>query len=106
MSHRLVTVHLTAETHGPTPTTSEMAAAARQARSRQVAAQASNVLAVVSQVQAERASSLRAIVTALHEEGGQTPAGKEEWSAAQVRRLLAHAGPGHGLGSPALPPPP
>jgi hypothetical protein len=71
----------------------------------QVAARASDVLAVVRQLQAEGASSLRAIATALHK-GVQTPAGKEEWSAAQVRRLLAHAGPGHGLGSPALPPPP
>ena len=89
----------------PTPATSEMAAVARQARSRQVAARAADVLAVVRQVQAEGASSLRAIATALHEQGIRTPAGKEQWSAAQVRRLLAHAGPGHGLGSPALPPP-
>jgi hypothetical protein len=64
------------------------------------------VLAVVRQVQAEGANSLRAIATALHEQGVRTPTGKEEWSAAQVRRLLAHAGPVHRLGSFALPPPP
>ena len=79
----------------PTPATPEMAAAARQARSRQVAAQAMDVMAVVRQVQAEGASSLRAIATALCEHGVRTPAGKEHWSAAQVRRLLAYAEPFH-----------
>ena len=54
-------------------------------------------LAVVREVQAEGASSLRAIAMA-HEHGVRTPSGKEEWSAAQVRRLLAHAEPR--LGSP------
>jgi hypothetical protein len=70
-----------------------MAAAARQARSRQVAARASDVLAVVRQVQAGGASSLRAIAAALHAHGVQTPMGKEQWSPAQVRRLLARAEP-------------
>ena len=82
----------------PTPATPAMAAVARQARSRQVAARASDVLAVVREVQSEGASSLRAIAMALHEHGVRTPSGKEEWSAAQVRRLLAHAEPR--LGSP------
>jgi DNA invertase Pin-like site-specific DNA recombinase len=77
----------------PTPATAEMAAAARQARSRQVAARAADVLAVVHQVQAEGASSLRAIAAELHVHGVRTPTGKDQWSAAQVRRLLAHAEP-------------
>lgn len=75
----------------PTPATAAMAAAARQARSRQVADRAGDVLAVVRQVRAEGASSLRAIATALHAHGVRTPTGKEHWSAAQVRRLLTHA---------------
>ena len=75
----------------PPPATAAMAAAARQARSRQVAAQAADVLAVVRQVQAEGASSLRAIAAELHVHGVRTPMGKEEWSAAQVRRLLHNA---------------
>ena len=49
----------------PPPATAEMAAAARHARSRQVAARAADVLAVVRQVQAEGASSLRAIAAKL-----------------------------------------
>jgi hypothetical protein len=65
-----------------------MAAAARQARSRQVAARAADVLAVVRQVQAEGASSLRAIAAELHAHGVLTPAGKLDWSPAQVQRLL------------------
>jgi DNA invertase Pin-like site-specific DNA recombinase len=73
----------------PTPATAKMAAAARQARSHQVAARAADVLAVVRQVQAEGASSLRAIAAELHAHGVLTPAGKPQWSAAQVRRLLA-----------------
>jgi DNA invertase Pin-like site-specific DNA recombinase len=76
----------------PTPATAEMAAAARQARSRQVAARAADVLAVVRQVQAQGASSLRAIAAELHAHGVLTPAGKLDWSPAQVRRLLARAG--------------
>ncbi len=72
------------------PATPAMAAVARQARSRQVAERTVDVLAVVRQVQAEGASSLRAIATALHGHGVLTPAGKEHWSAAQVLRLLAH----------------
>jgi DNA invertase Pin-like site-specific DNA recombinase len=73
----------------PTPATAEMAATARQARSRQVAARAADVLAVVRQVQAEGASSLRSIAAELHTRGVLTPAGKADWSPAQVRRLLA-----------------
>ena len=73
----------------PTPATAQMAASARQARSRQVAARATDVLAVVRQVQAEGASSLRAIAAELHAHGVLTPAGKPQWSAVQVRRLLA-----------------
>jgi DNA invertase Pin-like site-specific DNA recombinase len=73
----------------PTPATAKMAAAARQARSHQVAARVADVLAVVRQVQAEGASSLRAIAAELHAHGVLTPAGKPQWSAAQVRRLLA-----------------
>ncbi len=72
----------------PTPATAQMAASARQARSRQVAARAADVLAVVRQVQAEGASSLRAIAAKLHAHGVRTPTGREQWSAAQVRRLL------------------
>jgi DNA invertase Pin-like site-specific DNA recombinase len=72
----------------PTPATAAMAAAARQARSRQVAARAADVLAVVRQVQAGGVSSLRAIAAELYAHGVRTPTGKEQWSAAQVRRLL------------------
>jgi len=75
----------------PVPATPAMAAVARQARSRQVAERTADMLAVAHQVQAEGARSLRTIATALHEHGVLTPAGKEHWSAAQVRRLLAHA---------------
>ncbi len=77
----------------PTPATVEMAAAARQARSRQVAARASDVLAVVRQVQAEGASSLRTIAAELHARGVLTPAGSAQWSATQIRRLLLRGGP-------------
>jgi DNA invertase Pin-like site-specific DNA recombinase len=77
----------------PTPATAAMAAAAREARSRQVAARAADVLAVVRQVQAEGASSLRAIATELHAHGVLTPAGKLNWSAAQVQRLLRPTAP-------------
>jgi DNA invertase Pin-like site-specific DNA recombinase len=76
----------------PTPATAEMAAAARQARSRQVAARASDVLAVVRQVQTGGASSLRAIAAELHAHGVLTPAGKLEWSPVQVQRLLKRDG--------------
>jgi DNA invertase Pin-like site-specific DNA recombinase len=72
----------------PTPATAEMAAAARQARSYQVAARAEDVLAVVREVQAEGASSLRTIAAELHARGVLTPAGKAGWSPAQVQRLL------------------
>lgn len=72
----------------PTPATAEMAAAARQARSNQATARATDVLAVVHQVQTEGASSLRAIAAALHARGVLTPAGKLNWSPAQVQRLL------------------
>ena len=72
----------------PTPATAAMAAAARQARSRQVAARVVDVLAVVRQVQAEGASSLRTIAAGLHARGVLTPAGKLDWSPAQVQRLL------------------
>ena len=75
----------------PVPATPAMAAAARTARSRQVAARAADVLAVVRQAQAEGASSFRTIAAELHVHGVRTPSGKEQWSAAQVRRLLAHA---------------
>lgn len=72
----------------PTPATAEMAAAGRQARSRQVAARAADMLAVVRQVQAEGAGSLRAIAAELRAHGVLTPAGKVDWSPAQVQRLL------------------
>ena len=78
----------------PTPATSAMAATARQARSRQVAARAADVLAVVRQVQAEGASSLRVIAAELHAHGVLTPAGKLDWSPAQVQRLLKRANRG------------
>ena len=74
----------------PTPATAEMAAAARLARSRQVAARAADVLAVVRQVQAEGASSLRAIASGLYRRGALTPSGKAHWSPGQVRRLLRY----------------
>lgn len=77
----------------PTPATPAMAAVARAARSRQVAERAVDVLAVVRQVQAEGASSLRTIAAGLHAHGVRTPAGREHWSAAQVRRLLLCAAP-------------
>jgi DNA invertase Pin-like site-specific DNA recombinase len=73
----------------PTPATPAMAAAARAARSRQVAARTADVLPVVRQIQAEGATSLREIARGLQAQGVRTPSGKEHWSAAQVRRLLA-----------------
>lgn len=73
----------------PTPATPAMAAAARAARSRQVAARTADVLPVVRQIQAEGATSLREIARGLQAQGVQTPSGKENWSAAQVQRLLA-----------------
>ncbi len=72
----------------PVPATPAMAAAARAARSRQVTDRAGDVLAVVRQVQAEGASSLRTIAAALHAQGVRTPAGNEQWSATQVSRIL------------------
>ncbi|MEE3504592.1 recombinase family protein [Acidiphilium acidophilum] len=57
----------------PPQATAAMAAAARQARSRQVAARAADVLAVVRQVQAEGANSLRAIAAELQGRGVLTP---------------------------------
>ena len=73
----------------PTPATPAMAAAARAARSRQVAARTADMLPVVRQIQAEGATSLREVARGLQAQGVQTPSGKEHWSAAQVRRLLA-----------------
>ena len=75
----------------PTPATAAMAAAARQARSRLAADRAADVLAVLRQVQAEGASSLRTIAAELHARGVLTPAGKAHWSPAQVQRLLGRA---------------
>ena len=75
----------------PTPATAEMAAAARQARSQQVAARASDVLAVVRQVQAEGASSLRHVAMELQARGVLTPGGRSQWSATQIQRLLTKA---------------
>jgi DNA invertase Pin-like site-specific DNA recombinase len=72
----------------PVPATPAMAAAARQARSRQVANRAADVLAVVRKLQAEGASSLRTIAAELHARGVLTPAGKPQWSPAQVSRVL------------------
>jgi DNA invertase Pin-like site-specific DNA recombinase len=86
----------------PTPATPAMAAAARAARSRQVAARAADVLAVVRQAQADGASSLTAIATVLYAHGVQTPTGKERWSAAQVQRLLTHAEAVPGFRGPAI----
>ena len=75
----------------PTPATPAMAAAARAARSRQVAARTADVLPVVRQIQAEGATSLREIARGLQAHGVQTPSGKEQWSAAQVRRLIGRS---------------
>lgn len=72
----------------PTPATPAMAAAARAARSRQIAERLIDVLAVVRQVQANGATSLRAIAAGLHAHGVRTLTGQEHWSAAQVRRLI------------------
>ena len=74
----------------PTPATPAMAAVARAARSRQVAARTADVLPVVRQIQAEGATSLREIARGLHAQGVQTPGGKDQWSAAQVRRVLQY----------------
>ncbi len=75
----------------PVSATPAMAAAARAARSRQVTDRAADVLAVVRQVQAEGASSLRTIAAELHARGVLTLAGKANWSPAQVGRLLTLA---------------
>ena len=72
----------------PTPATAEMAAAARQARSQQVAARAADVLAIMRQVQAGGASSLRAIAAELQARGVLTPTGKPVWSPVQVQRVI------------------
>ncbi len=76
----------------PTPATAAMAAAARQARSCQVAARAADVLAVMREVQAEGANSLRTIAAGLYARGVLTPAGKAQWSPTQVQRLIAAVG--------------
>jgi DNA invertase Pin-like site-specific DNA recombinase len=73
------------------PVTPAMAAVARQARSRQVAERTADVLAVLRQVQDEGAGSLRTIAAGLQARGVLTPAGKAQWSASQVRRLLVRA---------------
>jgi len=73
------------------PATPAMAAVARQARSRQVAERTADVLAVLRQVQAEGASSLRTVAAGLQARGVLTPAGKVRWSATQVRRLTSRA---------------
>lgn len=75
----------------PTPATPAMAAVARAARSRQVATRTADVLPVVRQIQAEGATSLREIARGLQAQGVQTPNGKEQWSAAQVRRLIGRS---------------
>jgi DNA invertase Pin-like site-specific DNA recombinase len=74
------------------PATPARAAAARAARSRQVAERAADLVTVVRVVQAEGASSLRAIAAELHARGVLTPAGKPQWSPEQVRRLLVRTG--------------
>jgi len=73
------------------PATPAMAAVARQTRSRQVAERTADVLAVLRQVQAEGAGSLRTIAAGLQARGVLTPAGKMHWSATQVRRLTSRA---------------
>ena len=73
------------------PATPAMAAMAREARSRQVAERTADVLAVLRQVQAEGASSLRTVAAGLQARGVLTPAGKVQWSATQVRRLTSRA---------------
>ena len=92
----------------PTPATAAMAAAARRARSRQVADRAGDVLAVLHEVQAEGASSLRAMAAGLRARGVLTPAGRTGWSPAQVQRLLRRSNMVAGAGSarPAPAPPP
>ena len=70
------------------PATPAMAAAAQQARSRQVAKRKADALAVLRQVQDEGADSLRTIAVGLQERGVLTPTGKANWSASQVRRIL------------------
>ena len=73
------------------PATPAMAAVAREARSRQVAERTADVLAVLRQVQAKGATSLRTIAAGLQAHGVLTPAGKAVWSACQVRRVLARS---------------
>lgn len=68
--------------------TPALAAGAREARSRQVMERATNVIAVLRQVQDEGAGSLRTIAAGLQARGVLTPAGKAQWSATQVRRVL------------------
>ena len=75
----------------PIPATPAMAAVARAARSRQIAVRAADTLAIVRQAQATGASSLRMIAAELHAHGVLTPAGKLDWSATQVQRLLKSA---------------
>jgi DNA invertase Pin-like site-specific DNA recombinase len=70
------------------PATPVMAAAARAARSRQVAERAADVLAVLRQVQDGGAGSLRTLAAGLQARGVLTPTGKAQWSASQVRRVL------------------
>ncbi len=70
------------------PATPAMAAVAREARSRQVAERAADVLAVLRQVQGEGAGSLRDIAVGLQARGVLTPTGKAHWSATQVRRMM------------------
>lgn len=63
--------------------------AARAARSKYAQKAAAPIRIVIADVQAAGVSSLSGIATALQARGIKTPAGKAEWHARQVSRLMA-----------------
>ena len=85
------------------PGSAASCAKAREARSRIAIERASDVRAVLRDVEASGVIGLRAIAAELEARGVRTPAGRDRWSPEQVRRL-ANRGRGQslveGVGSP------
>jgi DNA invertase Pin-like site-specific DNA recombinase len=73
------------------PIASRTIGAARAARSAYAAKANANSLAVVREIQASGVESLAGMARALQARGVKTPAGRTEWQAVQVSRLLTPA---------------
>jgi DNA invertase Pin-like site-specific DNA recombinase len=71
------------------PVAAETIAKARAARSSYVAKANATTLAVIREVQGSGVDSLAGIARALQARGVRTPAGRNQWQAVQVSRLLA-----------------